>query len=153
MFVKHFLSIVFLLVIGCLTVSTVSPGLHTSLFHDGQECPHGKSGKPCSSHKQESSEENPGVCAVILFGESSEHTFIFSFFATSVLCDLGVSIVDSEDIVPVFRFGSYFCTGDRPLELKDFFSPNGCISSSSKKLHNFSSKKGVTLFRTIRSFS
>ena len=108
---KHFLSIVFLLVIGCLTVSTVSPGLHTSLFHDGQECPHGKSGKPCSSHKQESSEENPGVCAVILFGESSEHAFIFSFFATSVLCDLGVSIVDSEDIVPVFALGATSARG------------------------------------------
>ena len=95
---KFFLTSVCLLVISCLSISVVSPELHSSLFHGGGECSHGDNGKSCSSHKKESSEDDRGICAVVLFGESSEHFFNLSTSSSAVLLELGVSHLGSKKI-------------------------------------------------------
>ena len=92
---KIFLSIVCLSLIGCLSVSVFSPEAHSSLFHGGDDCPHHKHGKPCASHQNESSDDQGSSCAVLLFGESSEHLFTFSNSSIFALLDLGVSNFDS----------------------------------------------------------
>ena len=92
---KIFLSIVCLSLIGCLSVSVFSPEAHSSLFHGGDNCPHDKYGKPCASHQNESSDDQGSSCAVLLFGESSEHLFTFSNSSIFALVDLGVSNFDS----------------------------------------------------------
>ena len=86
---KKFLSIVCLSLIGCLSVSVFSPEIHSSLFHAGDHCPHHKHGKPCASHHNESSDDQGSSCAVILFGECSEHIFTFSSTGSYALMDLG----------------------------------------------------------------
>ena len=48
------------------------------LFHGDQACKHAKNGKPCSSHGNQSSSDEFESCAVVLFGESSEHLFTIS---------------------------------------------------------------------------
>ena len=93
---KNFLCTVCIFLIGCLTVSVFSPDTHSFLFHGGDHCPHGKNGKPCASHQDEPSDDQGSSCAVILFGESSEHFFTLSNFSYSVLLDLGVSKHDSN---------------------------------------------------------
>ena len=88
---KNFLCTVCIFLIGCLTVSVFSPDTHSSLFHGGNDCPHHKHGKPCASHQNESTDDQGSSCAVILFGESSEHIFTFSNSSSFALLDLGVS--------------------------------------------------------------
>ena len=92
---KKILSIVCLSLIGCLSVSVFSPDIHSTLFHGGGDCPHHKHGKPCASHQNESSDDQGGSCAVVLFGESSEHFFVFSNSGSLVLPDLGVLNTES----------------------------------------------------------
>ena len=92
---KKFLGIVCLFLIGCLSISVFSPEIHSSLFHAGDHCSHGKNGKPCNSHQKESSGNQGGSCAVVLFGESSEHFFIFSNFGSLMLPELGVLNIES----------------------------------------------------------
>jgi hypothetical protein len=104
--VKFFLSTVCLAVIGCLTVSVVSPKLHSSLFHSDQACPHAQNDNPCPSHGGNSSDQNPGVCAVILYGEASEHAFSFLQEGTPALIDLGVFLVKFENIFASTRLGA-----------------------------------------------
>ena len=87
----RFLSTVCLLIISCLTISVVSPEVHSSLFHGDQQCSHGKTGLPCSSEGSESSENTNGLCAVVLYGESSEPTFFQLSYSSSLLLDLGIS--------------------------------------------------------------
>ena len=94
---KIFLSIICLSVIGCLSVSVFSPDTHSALFHGGDDCPHHKHGKPCASHQNESSDDQGSSCAVVLFGESTEHFFPLSNFSFSDLLDLGVSDHDSNE--------------------------------------------------------
>ena len=91
---KNFLCTVCIFLIGCLTVSVFSPDTHSFLFHGGDHCPHGKNGKPCASHQNESSDDQGSSCAVVLFGESTEHFFTLSNSSTFVLLDLGVSNFD-----------------------------------------------------------
>ena len=68
---KNLLATVCLFLIGSLTVSVFSPGIHKSLFHGDSECAHSKTKVPCSDHGDHSSnEEDSGSCAVILFGKS-----------------------------------------------------------------------------------
>ena len=72
---KHFLATLCLIIVGTLSVSVVSPGIHSYVFHGDAECPHSNAGKGCSSHQSNSSEDeqNTGTCAVVLFGKSVEH--------------------------------------------------------------------------------
>ena len=74
---KQFLASLCLIIVGTLSVSVVSPGIHSYVFHGDGGCPHSKAGKSCSSHKENSSEDeqNTGTCAVVLFGKSVEHGF------------------------------------------------------------------------------
>jgi hypothetical protein len=109
--VKFFLSTVCLLVISCLTVSVVCPQLHASLFHSDQACPHGQNDKPCPSQGQNSSDQNPGVCAVVLYGEASEHTFTFLQRVTLALIDLGVSQIELKNIFASTRLGATSARG------------------------------------------
>ena len=76
-FMKQFLASLCLIIVGTLSVSVVSPGIHSYVFHGDAECPHSKAGKGCSSHQPNSSEDeqNTGTCAVVLFGKSVEHGF------------------------------------------------------------------------------
>ena len=68
---KNLLATVCLFLIGSLTVSVFSPGIHKSLFHGDSECAHSKTKAPCSDHGDHTSdEEETGPCAVILFGKS-----------------------------------------------------------------------------------
>ena len=114
-FMKSFLTSVCLLVISCLIVSVVSPELHSSLFHGGGECSHGDNGKSCSSHKKESSEDDRGLCAVVLFGESSEHFFTLSTSLSAVLLESGVSNLDSKKIFSAKGVNDHWARG--PPEL------------------------------------
>ena len=90
------LSTVCLLAVSCLTVSVFSPKLHSMLFHGDQVCPHEKNDKPCSSHQEKSASEEFETCAVVLFGESSEHFFTLSDSSNTHLLDRGVSSFDSS---------------------------------------------------------
>ena len=68
---KNLLATVCLFLVGSLTVSVFSPGIHKSLFHEGNDCAHSKTKAPCSDHGDHTSdEEETGPCAVILFGKS-----------------------------------------------------------------------------------
>jgi hypothetical protein len=109
--VKFFLSTVCLAVIGCLTVSVVSPKLHSSLFHSNQACPHAQNDSPCPSHGGNSSEGNPGICAVILYGEASEHACTFLQEGISALIDLGVFQLKLENIFASTRLGASSARG------------------------------------------
>ena len=112
---KIFLSIVCLSLIGCLSVSVFSPEAHSSLFHGGDHCSHDKHGKPCASHQNESSSDEAGTCAVVLFGESTEHFFTLSNSSFIDLVDLGVSKHDSNKKYFVERVRSRWARG--PPEL------------------------------------
>ena len=54
--------------IGLLSLSSVSSGLHTTLFHGDNECPH-SGNHPCGSHDKEDQEEREEElpCPVLLF--------------------------------------------------------------------------------------
>jgi hypothetical protein len=81
-FMKKLLSAVCLFLIGSMTVSVFSPGIHKSIFHGGNECAHGHSKFPCSGHGDNSSEEE-GLesCAVILFGKTSDAALSINFLS------------------------------------------------------------------------
>jgi len=73
---KNLLATVCLFLIGSLTVSVFSPGIHKSLFHEGNDCAHGHSKFPCSGHQDSSSDDvDSESCAVILFGQSTDVSF------------------------------------------------------------------------------
>jgi hypothetical protein len=57
--------------IGLLSLSSVSSGLHTTLFHGDNKCPHSSSNHPCSSHDGEEEEEHEEElpCPVLLFAK------------------------------------------------------------------------------------
>jgi hypothetical protein len=112
---KTFLSIICLSVIGCLSVSVFSPETHSSIFHGGDHCPHHNHGNPCSSHGEQSSSDEPGTCAVVLFGESTEHIFTLSNSSFIDLLELGVSKHDSKKKYFVERVSSRWARG--PPEL------------------------------------
>ena len=73
---KNLLATVCLFLIGSLTVSVFSPGIHKSLFHGGSECAHGHSKFPCSGHQDRSSDDvDFESCTVILFGQFTDVSF------------------------------------------------------------------------------
>lgn len=74
---QKILATVHLFLIGSLTVSVFSPGIHESLFHGGKKCSQSHSQIPCSGHGDPSSDEdNIGSCAVLLFGNSTDVPFL-----------------------------------------------------------------------------
>lgn len=54
--------------VGLLSLSSVSSGLHASLFHGGNECSHSENRHPCGSHDKEDREEGEEElpCPVLL---------------------------------------------------------------------------------------
>lgn len=112
---KISLSTFCLLLVGSLSVSVFSPEIHAFLFHGEQACPHAKNDKPCSSHGEKSSTDEFGTCAVVLFGESSEHFFTLSDSCRSQLLDLGISNLDSKMQYLAERVDEYRARG--PPEL------------------------------------
>ena len=73
---KSLLAMLSLFLIGSLSVSVFSPGIHRSLFHGGNECAHGESKMPCSGHGESSPKnKEAGTCAVVLFGKSADAAF------------------------------------------------------------------------------
>ena len=108
---KQFLASLCLIIVGTLSVSVVSPGIHSYVFHGDMECPHSKAGKSCSSHQENPSEDeqSTGTCAVVLFGKSVEHVSAFfysgpfSLLAEGVVCfdTLGVHVLGEQNIYRV----------------------------------------------------
>ena len=94
---KQFLASLCLIIVGTLSVSVVSPGIHSYVFHGDMECPHSKAGKSCSSHQENSTEDeqDAGSCVVVVFGKSVEHGFT-SFDAFPVeLLSVGLTHLES----------------------------------------------------------
>ena len=110
-FMKQFLASLCLIIVGTLSVSVVSPGIHSFVFHGDAECPHSKAGKSCSSHQENSTEDeqSTGSCAVVLFGQSVEHVSAFfysgpfSLLAEGVVCfdTVGVPVLAEQNIYRV----------------------------------------------------
>ncbi len=110
-FMKQFLASLCLIIVGTLSVSVVSPGIHSYVFHGDAECPHSKAGKSCSSHQENSTEDkqSTGSCAVVLFGQSVEHVSAFfysgpfSLLAEGVVCfdTVGVRVLGEQNIYRV----------------------------------------------------
>ena len=96
---KQFLASLCLIIVGTLSVSVVSPGIHSYVFHGDAECPHSKAGKNCSSHQENSSEDehNTGTCAVVLFGKSVEHGFTSFQGLPVVLLPEGIAQLESAN--------------------------------------------------------
>jgi len=94
---KQFLASLCLIIVGTLSVSVVSPGIHSYVFHGDADCPHSKAGKSCSSHQENSSEDeqNTGTCAVVLFGKSVEHGFTSFQGLAVVLLPEGIAQLES----------------------------------------------------------
>ena len=94
---KQFLASLCLIIVGTLSVSVVSPGIHSYVFHGDTECPHSKSGKGCSSHQENSTEDkqSTGSCAVVLFGQSVEHGFASFQSLAVVLLPEGIAQLES----------------------------------------------------------
>ena len=80
---KKLLATLCLFLLGSLSVSVFSPGIHNSLFHGGSECAHGHSQLPCTGHGDNSSDERDSEsCAVVLFGKSVDTAVAFDPKAT-----------------------------------------------------------------------
>ena len=82
--ISQTLALTCFLLIGALSLSSVCPDLHSSLFHGGKVCSHACSQEPCGSSNKPSnqSDEEDTSCAVVLFGQGIEiqnHFLISSF--------------------------------------------------------------------------
>jgi hypothetical protein len=100
---KQFLAALCLILVGTLTVSVISPSIHSFVFHGDKGCPHSKTGKACSSHQENSSEDEPdaGSCVVVVFGKSVEHGFTnFDAFPVELL-SVGLTHLESASKLAV----------------------------------------------------
>ena len=68
------LSLLCALLIGALSLSRVSPDLHSSLFHGDGQCAHAEGKKGCGTDKSQEDQkgEEESSCAVVLFGQGLE---------------------------------------------------------------------------------
>jgi len=68
------LSLLCALLIGALSLSRVSPDLHSSLFHGNGQCAHAEGKKGCGTDKSQEDQkgEEESSCAVVLFGQGLE---------------------------------------------------------------------------------
>ena len=97
--------------IGLLSLSSISPGLHSSFFHGDEGCPYSLCDKPCGSQEEEEGEEREVPCPVVLFGQF--------FLGQDYFADLSVS----ETLVFEIGFFLYLspldsCT-DEPFGARD----------------------------------
>ena len=71
-FVSRFtqtLSLLCTALVGALSLSSVSPDLHSSLFHGDSDCSHTCTKIPCEPEEKDDKGEEVKSCAVVLFGE------------------------------------------------------------------------------------
>ena len=73
--------------VGVLSLSSVSPDLHSDVFHQGGTCTHhGGSGSCGADQKQDDdSDEDASSCAVVLFGQGVEELVYFQISSRSEL--------------------------------------------------------------------
>jgi hypothetical protein len=55
--------------VGALSLSSVCPDLHSSLFHGDSDCSHACTKIPCEPEKNDDKGGEDKSCAVVLFGE------------------------------------------------------------------------------------
>ena len=82
--ISQTLALICFALIGALSISSVCPDLHSSLFHGGEGCSHASSQDPCGSGNKPSNQndEEDTSCAVVLFGlglEIQTHFHISTF--------------------------------------------------------------------------
>lgn len=81
------LAIACFLLVGTLTLSSISPDLHSDVFHQGGKCTHhGGIGSCGADQKQgDDSDKDENSCAVVLLGQGVEE---FGYFQISSYSEL-----------------------------------------------------------------
>ena len=74
-------------IVGVLSLSSVSPDLHSDVFHQGGKCTHhGGNGSCGADQKQgDDNDEDASSCAVVLFGQGVEALAYFQISSHSEL--------------------------------------------------------------------
>ena len=73
--------------VGVLSLSSVSPHLHSEVFHQGGTCTHHEGSGSCGTDQKQSddSDEDASSCAVVLFGQGVEELGYFQISSHSEL--------------------------------------------------------------------
>ena len=82
------LSLSCIVLVGILSLSSVCPNLHSSLFHGEKGCAHASSKNSCGSDEGQGEEEDGegSTCAVVLFGQGLEIQTHFEVSVFTGLC-------------------------------------------------------------------
>ena len=82
------LSLTFMMLVGILSLSSVCPDLHSSLFHGDKGCAHASSKNPFGSDEGQGKEKDGEVstCAVVLFGQGHDIQTHFEVSVFTGLC-------------------------------------------------------------------
>ena len=67
--VSQTLSLFCTALVGALSLSSVCPDLHSSLFHGDSDCSHACTKTPCEPEENDDEGVEDKSCAVVLFGE------------------------------------------------------------------------------------
>ena len=67
--VSQALSLFCTALVGALSLSSVCPDLHSSLFHGDSDCSHACTKIPCEPEEKDDNGGEEKSCAVVLFGE------------------------------------------------------------------------------------
>jgi hypothetical protein len=106
--ISQILAFLCLLIVGALSLSSVCPDMHSSLFHGDAECPHTCSNNLCSSEEKEENQkgEEKNSCAVILFGQGIEP---LEHFQISTFSELILNVEFSSDhlIWTTFKYAPF----------------------------------------------
>jgi len=72
--IVKFIVLLCAIIVGALSLSSVCPDLHLSLFHGDEGCSHASTKDPSESGKSRGgeSDESETSCAVVLFGQGLE---------------------------------------------------------------------------------
>ncbi|MBT3636235.1 MAG: hypothetical protein HN531_04805 [Opitutae bacterium] len=99
---KHlvaFLAFAFAGLVGLLSLSSVSSGLHVSLFHGDNECPHSENRLPCGSNDKEDQEEREEElpCPVLLFahGYLGQDHFLDVSSCEALVCEASFPVAST----------------------------------------------------------
>ena len=73
--------------VGVFSLSSVSPDLHSDVFHQGGTCTHHEGSGSCGTDQKQSddSDEDASSCAVVLFGQGVEELGYFQVSSFSEL--------------------------------------------------------------------
>ena len=94
--------------VGVLSLSSVSPDLHSDVFHQGGKCNHhGGSGSCGADQKQDDdSDEDTSSCAVVLFGQGVEELVYFQVSSRSEL-STNFEFTPSHSVWTSFKHDSF----------------------------------------------